>query len=344
MSRQRSGTWFAIVPVGTKSPASFPSSAATRSWSAFTVGSSPNWSSPQRRGRHRGAHRGVGTVTVSERRSIIAAAYAAATERDRLDGAPVVLGGDADVRLLAHRARRDADRLHRRRGIEHRHDEQRLDLDGPRPARMVALHRLADDLREREHAPPDRRVEHEPVAGRDPRAAREAGAAQQFGAGLDPVLGERSAGVADRLEPVALHGGSFPPMETRRLGGANLELSAIGLGSWLTYAGGVGRERTEACTRAAFEAGITFFDTANVHGKARRSGRGGNPLGLPARLLRAGDEALLPDRATHDRGLSREQVLKQIDASLERLRTDHVDLYQCHRYDDGRRWRRRWAR
>ena len=53
-------------------------------------------------------------------------------------------------------------------------------------------------------------------------------------------------------------------MEHRRLGDSDLEVSVIALGSWLTYGGGIGRERTEACTRAAFDAGITFFDTANV--------------------------------------------------------------------------------
>jgi aryl-alcohol dehydrogenase-like predicted oxidoreductase len=56
-------------------------------------------------------------------------------------------------------------------------------------------------------------------------------------------------------------------MERRPLGASGLEVSAIALGSWLTYAGGIGREQTEACTRAAFDAGITFFDTANVYGR-----------------------------------------------------------------------------
>jgi aryl-alcohol dehydrogenase-like predicted oxidoreductase len=56
-------------------------------------------------------------------------------------------------------------------------------------------------------------------------------------------------------------------MHQRRLGDSDLDVSAIALGSWLTYSGGVGRARTEACTRAAFDAGITFFDTANVYGR-----------------------------------------------------------------------------
>src|ERR687893_686801 len=124
-------------------------------------------------------------------------------------------------------------------------------------------------------------------------------------------------------------------METRRLGGAGPELSAIGLGSWLTYGGGVGRERTEACTRAALEAGITLFDTANVYGRGAAERAWGEILSAyPRDAYLLATKAFFP-MGPRDRGLSREQVLKQIDASLERLRTDHVDLYQCHRYDDA---------
>jgi aryl-alcohol dehydrogenase-like predicted oxidoreductase len=123
-------------------------------------------------------------------------------------------------------------------------------------------------------------------------------------------------------------------MEYRRLGDAGPELSAIGLGSWLTYGGGVGRERTEACTRAAFEAGITFFDTANVYGHGAAERAWGEILaGYPRDAYVLATKVFFP-MGPRDRGLSREQVLKQIDASLARLRVDHVDLYQCHRYDD----------
>ena len=58
-------------------------------------------------------------------------------------------------------------------------------------------------------------------------------------------------------------------MEFRKLGDSDIEVSEISLGSWLTYGAGVEREHTEACTRAAFDAGINFFDTANVYGAAR---------------------------------------------------------------------------
>jgi aryl-alcohol dehydrogenase-like predicted oxidoreductase len=124
-------------------------------------------------------------------------------------------------------------------------------------------------------------------------------------------------------------------METRRLGDSDLQVSAIGLGSWLTYSGGVGRERTEACTRAAFDAGITFFDTANVYGRGAAERAWGEILAdYPRESFVLATKAYFPMSAT-DRGLSREQVHKQLDASLARLGTDYVDLFQCHRYDTG---------
>ena len=124
-------------------------------------------------------------------------------------------------------------------------------------------------------------------------------------------------------------------MEHRRLGDSDLEVSAIALGSWLTYSGGVGRERTEACTRAAFEAGITFFDTANVYGRGAAERAWGEILAAyPRDSFVIATKAYFPMSAA-DRGLSREQVHKQIDGSLQRLQMDHVDLYQCHRYDDA---------
>ena len=123
-------------------------------------------------------------------------------------------------------------------------------------------------------------------------------------------------------------------MEHRALGDSGLELSAIGLGSWLTYGGGVGRERTEACTRAAFDAGITFFDTANAYGRGAAERAWGEILsGYPRDSYVLATKVFFPV-GPGSGGLSRGQILEQIDASLKRLRTDHVDLYQCHRYDD----------
>jgi 1-deoxyxylulose-5-phosphate synthase len=123
-------------------------------------------------------------------------------------------------------------------------------------------------------------------------------------------------------------------MEHRRLGDSDLEVSAISLGSWLTYSGGVGREQTEDCTRAAFDAGITFFDTANVYGRGAAERAWGEILGdYPRASFTLATKVFFP-MSGRDRGLSRAQIHKQIDGSLERLRTEYVDLYQCHRYDD----------
>jgi 1-deoxyxylulose-5-phosphate synthase len=124
-------------------------------------------------------------------------------------------------------------------------------------------------------------------------------------------------------------------MELRRLGERGPQLSAIGLGSWLTYGGGIGREQTEACTRAAFEAGVTFFDTANIYGRGAAERAWGEILaGYPRDSFVLATKVFFP-MGPADRGLSRAQILKQIDASLARLRVSYVDLYQCHRYDSG---------
>src|SRR5437016_12593853 len=121
-------------------------------------------------------------------------------------------------------------------------------------------------------------------------------------------------------------------MRYRRLDSSDLEISEISLGSWLTYDGGVERDRAEACVAKAFEVGINFFDTANVYARGGAESFLGGILGNRPR-----DSFILATKLyfpiNGDRGLSREQVLKQIDLSLGRLRTDYVDLYQCHRYD-----------
>jgi aryl-alcohol dehydrogenase-like predicted oxidoreductase len=124
-------------------------------------------------------------------------------------------------------------------------------------------------------------------------------------------------------------------MRYRKLGSSDLEVSEIALGAWLTYAGGIELDQTRACTDAAFEVGINFFDTANVYGRGAAESAWGEILsGRPRdRYVLAtkvwGQMSDDPD----DRGLSAAQIAKQIDASLARLQTDHVDLYQAHRFD-----------
>src|SRR3954466_3573596 len=122
-------------------------------------------------------------------------------------------------------------------------------------------------------------------------------------------------------------------MQYRKLGTSDIEVSEISLGSWLTYGAGVERDKTEACTRAAFDAGITFFDTANVCGSGAAEAVWGEILSDFDRSSYVLATKLYFPMSETDSGLSREQVHKQLDASLQRLRTDYVDLYQCHRPD-----------
>jgi aryl-alcohol dehydrogenase-like predicted oxidoreductase len=120
----------------------------------------------------------------------------------------------------------------------------------------------------------------------------------------------------------------------RKLGGSEIEVSEISLGSWLTYSGGVPGEQARACVKAAFDADINFIDTANVYGRGAAETLLGEVLAdYPRFSYVLATKLYFPMSAT-DRGLSAEQIHKQIDASLQRLRTDYVDLYQCHRYDD----------
>jgi 1-deoxyxylulose-5-phosphate synthase len=122
-------------------------------------------------------------------------------------------------------------------------------------------------------------------------------------------------------------------MRYRRLGRSELVVSEVSLGSWLTYGGGVSRTAAEACVAAAFDAGVNFIDTANVYsgGEAERF-LGAVLEGRPRASYVLATKLYFPMSPT-DRGLSAAQVDKQLSASLARLRTDYVDLYQCHRYD-----------
>jgi aryl-alcohol dehydrogenase-like predicted oxidoreductase len=124
-------------------------------------------------------------------------------------------------------------------------------------------------------------------------------------------------------------------MRYRKLGSSDLEVSEISLGSWVTYSGGIAADQTRACTDAAFDVGINFFDTANVYGRGAAETAWGEILSERPR-----DSYILATKVwgqmsddPDDRGLSGSQIAKQIDASLARLRTDHVDLYQAHRFD-----------
>ncbi|HEY2282961.1 MAG TPA: aldo/keto reductase family protein [Solirubrobacteraceae bacterium] len=123
-------------------------------------------------------------------------------------------------------------------------------------------------------------------------------------------------------------------MRFRKLGSSDIEVSEISLGSWLTYSGGVEREQARACVEAAFDAGINFIDTANVYGRGASETLLGEVLSDHERSSYVLATKVYFPMSDSDRGLSAAQIHKQIDASLRRLQTDYVDLYQCHRYDE----------
>jgi aryl-alcohol dehydrogenase-like predicted oxidoreductase len=122
-------------------------------------------------------------------------------------------------------------------------------------------------------------------------------------------------------------------MNFRKLGSSDIEVSEISLGSWLTYSGGVGAEQARACVDAAFDAGINFIDTANVYGRGAAETLLGEVLSKRERSSYVLATKVFFPMSDSDSGLSKAQIHKQMDASLKRLQTDYVDLYQCHRYD-----------
>lgn len=123
-------------------------------------------------------------------------------------------------------------------------------------------------------------------------------------------------------------------MHYRRLGSSDLNVSEISLGSWLTYGVGVERERARACLDKTFALGINLIDTANIYGRGAAETFLGEALdGRPRESYVLATKLFFP-MTDSDRGLSAAQVEKQLDASLRRLRTDHIDLYQCHRFDE----------
>ena len=124
-------------------------------------------------------------------------------------------------------------------------------------------------------------------------------------------------------------------MRMRALGSSDLQVSEISLGSWLTYGVGVEADQARLCLDAAFDQGINFIDTANVYGRGAAETFLGEALkDRPRDSYVLATKVFFPMSDT-DTGLSAAQIEKQLDASLDRLQTDVIDLYQCHRYDDN---------
>ena len=124
-------------------------------------------------------------------------------------------------------------------------------------------------------------------------------------------------------------------MQYRRLGEAGVKLSEMGLGGWLTFANALEAEQARAIMRAAFDAGINFFDTADVYANGAAESAWGELLAdHPRTSFVLASKCFFPmGDGPNDRGLSRKHVIESCHASLRRLRTDYLDLYQCHRFD-----------
>jgi voltage-dependent potassium channel beta subunit len=124
-------------------------------------------------------------------------------------------------------------------------------------------------------------------------------------------------------------------MRYRNLGRWGVKISAVGLGSWLTYGGAVGEETARACIARAYELGVTFFDTANVYAGGRAEEVVGRAIkAFPRESIVLATKVFYPmGDGPNDRGLSRKHVFEQCHTSLRRLGVDYIDLYQCHRYD-----------
>ena len=124
-------------------------------------------------------------------------------------------------------------------------------------------------------------------------------------------------------------------MEFRHLGKSGLIVSEIAYGNWLTHGSQVEADAATACVRAALDVGITLFDTADTYSDTRAESVLGDALaGVRRESYELATKVFWPTGPGHnDRGLSRKHIIESCHASLRRLQTDHLDLYQAHRFD-----------
>ncbi len=124
-------------------------------------------------------------------------------------------------------------------------------------------------------------------------------------------------------------------MEFRHLGRSGLKISEIAFGNWITHGSQVAEDAARACVAAALDEGITTFDTADVYaGTAAESVLGRALHGVRRESVEIFTKVFWPTGSgANDRGLSRKHIMESVHASLRRLGTDYLDLYQAHRYD-----------
>jgi len=124
-------------------------------------------------------------------------------------------------------------------------------------------------------------------------------------------------------------------MEHRHLGRSGLKVSEIAYGNWVTHGSQVEEDAALACVAAALDEGITTFDTADVYAMTRAESILGKALhGVRRESVEICTKVFWPTgQGANDRGLSRKHIMESANASLRRLQTDYIDLYQAHRYD-----------
>lgn len=123
-------------------------------------------------------------------------------------------------------------------------------------------------------------------------------------------------------------------MQRRRLGNSGLQVSELSFGTWLTVAGGIAKSQAVRCIQTAFDCGINLFDTANQYGAGEAERTLGEALrAYPRDQYLIATKLFFPVGDDPDHGLSAAQIEKQLNNSLQRLQTESIDLYQCHRFD-----------
>lgn len=129
-------------------------------------------------------------------------------------------------------------------------------------------------------------------------------------------------------------------MKYRQLGKYGIKLSSIGIGSWLTYGMGIDDKTALNCIKTALDEGVIFFDTADIYNKGEAELSLGRIFFDKLKPRREdvviASKCFWPMSANpNDQGLSRKHIIESVNKSLKRLKTDYIDLYQCHRHDPG---------
>ena len=124
-------------------------------------------------------------------------------------------------------------------------------------------------------------------------------------------------------------------MEYRKLGNSGMYVSEIAYGNWITHGSQVEQEAAIKCVRTALDCGITTLDTADVYAGTKAESVLGKALkGVRRESYELFTKVYWPTgTGKNDRGLSRKHIMESVHASLKRLNTDHIDLYQFHRFD-----------